>query len=111
MICFVCFKPITGQDIAHRHEWRRQAPDGLVRVFGEDAPDGKLREARGALVKLSHRKCFHADKKRRELEEARSADPSAQPRGETDWRHQDVVEVGELAGEGDGGHRGTGAAG
>lgn len=111
MICFFCHTRIAnGQDIAHRHEWRRH-DDGTVHVYGDDGPAGKLRDAKGSLVKLSHRKCYHADKKQRELADARAADPTAQPQEDNDWWHQDVVEVGELAGEGHRDHRGAGEAG
>lgn len=99
MICFFCLRRITGNDVAHRHEWRRQ-PDGTVLVYGEDAPL-PLSAAAGQLTRLSHKKCYHADKKRRELAAARDADASAHLAVDSDWRHQDVVEVGELAGEGD----------
>lgn len=99
MVCFFCYKPIRGADLAHRYEWRRQ-PDGSVKVYGEDAPDGKLASAQGRLVKASHGKCYHAAKKQEELTAARAADPESQPREDTDWRHQEIVDLEDLAGEG-----------
>ena len=105
MICFFCLRRITGSDVYHRHEWRRQE-DGSVNVYGEDS-GRPLRDAVGQLVKLSHKKCYHADKKQQELKAARDADASAQLPGDSDWRHQEVVEVGELSGEGDRGDRGA----
>lgn len=98
MICFFCHKPIRGTEVPNRYEWRRQGEDILT--YGNSVPGRPLRAARGQLVKLAHNKCFHAEKKQRELAEARAADPSAQPRPDTDWRHQDVMDVEDLKGEG-----------
>jgi hypothetical protein len=104
VICFFCHRRITGAEVAHRVEWRRiRATDwdeSIIAVFGEDAPDGTLREARGQLLKVSHHKCYHAGKKRQELLAARAADPEAQPARETDWRHQEVIGVEDLGSEG-----------
>ncbi len=97
MICFFCHRPIRGSELLRRCEWRCQ--DGQIahtKVFGDGAPDGKLREAKGQLVKLTHGKCFHAWKKQLELAEAKAADPSSQPRPDTDWRPQDVIDVEDL---------------
>jgi hypothetical protein len=109
VICFFCFRAIIGNDLHHRAEWRRT--EGEVRVYGEDAPDGPLSAATGPLWRVSHKKCFHAEKKRLELLAAREADPGVQPAEVADWRHQEVVGVEELAGEGHRGDRGAGAAG
>jgi hypothetical protein len=106
VICFFCTRVIRGADLNHRAEWRR-ADDGTVKVYGEDAPDGPLTKAQGRLVKVCHKKCFHAECKRLELLAAKAADPEGQPPAESDWRHQDVVDVEERAGEG---HRDSGGA-
>lgn len=110
MICFKCFRPIRGADVARRYEWRKD-PDGYLRVYGEGALDGKLKDAKGQLVRVSHNKCYHAWKKQLDLAAAKAADPEAQPRPESDWRHQEVIDVEDLQGEGHGDHRGAGAAG
>lgn len=94
MKCFFCFRAISGADASHRVEWRRVGDE--VKVYGEDAPDGPLSAATGRLLKVSHKKCFHAEKKRLELLEAKAADPGVQPPAETDWREQLVVDVEEL---------------
>lgn len=112
MICFFCHRRITGQDMAHRYEWRQGRPGEDLRVYGEDAPDGKLKDAKGSMVKTSHRKCYHADKKRNELAAAKAADPSSHAVPDQDWRHQEVHDVEDLTGnEGHRDHRGAGAAG
>lgn len=100
MICFFCVRVIRGADVSHRVQWHRVG--GVVKVYGEDAPDGPLSAAQGPLWRVSHKKCFHAEKKRLELLEARAADPAVQPLTEHDWRHQEVMNVEELAGEGHG---------
>lgn len=83
-----------------------------VRIYGNGAPDGTLREAKGQLVLLSHHKCYHAWKKQQELIAARAADAPTQPVPEQDWRHQEVHDVEDLVGnEGHGDHRGAGAPG
>lgn len=109
MICFVCSRPIRGTDLNHRAEWRRDGD--VVKAYGEDAPDGPLSSASGRLLKVSHKKCFHAEKKRLELLEAKTADAGSQLPEESDWRHQETVEVEELTGEGHRANRGAGAAG
>jgi hypothetical protein len=111
MICFFCHKPLRTADMAHRYEWRVwPAARGEIRIYGDGAPDGKLADARGRIVKVLHGKCYHADKKQQELAEAKAADPESQPREDTDWRHQEIVEVGDLAGEGHRDNRGAGEA-
>lgn len=99
MICFFCHRPIRGADVAKRYEWRNF--NGKVFIYGQGAPDGPLSKAFGQLVKLSHNKCYHADKKQQELVAARAADPSAQPGPGQDWRHQEVLDVEDLKGAGD----------
>ena len=112
MICFYCFRPIRGAELAHRVEWRRAGAD--VTLFGEGQPGGPLGTAQGMLLKVAHHKCFHADKKQRELAAARgaeqAADAAVQPREDTDWRHQEVMDVGDLI-EGDRDRGGAGPAG
>ena len=103
MICFFCHRPVRGADVVHRCEWRYQPGAGedgqagrTVRIYGDGAPDGKLKDAKGQLARLSHGKCYHAFKKQEELRAARAADPSSHPRQETDWRDQTVLDVEEL---------------
>lgn len=109
MICFFCHRPIRGADVADRYEWRTQPDSGLLFIFGKG--ELPLRQARGQLVKLSHGKCYHAFKKQEQLAAARSADPSEQPRSDTDWREQETHDVEELRqrDEGNGSDRGAGA--
>lgn len=96
MICFFCHKPIRGSELADRYEWRRvPAVGGEVTVYGKG--ERPLREARGQLLRLSHGKCYHAHKKQEQLAEAKAADPSEQPRPDTDWREQTVCDVEELS--------------
>jgi hypothetical protein len=111
VICFFCHRPVRGADVPARYEWRTGPVTRDVRVYGKG--ELPLAEARGQLVKLSHGKCYHAHKKQLELQAARAADPSSQPRPDTDWRDQDVLDVEELTGshEGNGDHRGAGAPG
>lgn len=104
MICFFCHRRISGADMQARYEWRIQG--GEVIVYGKG--EGDLKYATGRLVKVCHNKCYHADKKRNELAAAKAADPSAQSRPDTDWRHQETIDVGELV-EGNGDDRGAGA--
>lgn len=96
MKCFFCTRNISaGKDYQRRVEWRRR-PGFEAQVFGEvQGADGKLSEATGPLWKVSHNKCYYADKKRRELQSAREADPAAHQR-ETDYREQEVVDVEDL---------------
>jgi hypothetical protein len=60
-----------------RAEYRRQ-PDGTVKVFGVNMPDGPLSEARGELVAAKHSKCYWIDAKRAKRSEASAAAPAAQ---------------------------------
>lgn len=111
MICFVCHRPIRGAELGDRYEWRRVLLGDLqYLVYGKG--ELPLKEARGQLLKLSHGKCYHAWKKQEQLAKAKAADPSSQPRPETDWREQTVVDLEELTAgdEGDGSDRGAGAA-
>lgn len=97
MICFVCHRPVRDADWAARYEWRKAGTITLIHGKGLHP----LRNAGGRLVQLSHNKCYHAHLKQLQLAEARAADPSAQPAPEQDWRHQEIMDVGELR-EGDG---------
>ena len=63
MICFFCHKPITGAEAKRRLEWRTGPVTRDVRVYGDGAPNGKLGDATGRLLKAAHHKCFHASKK------------------------------------------------
>jgi hypothetical protein len=115
VICFVCHRPIRGAELADRYEWRSVRVESLatserrldIHVFGKG--ELPLRQAKGQLVKLSHGKCYHAHKKQEQLAEAKSADPSSQPRPDTDWRQQTVIEVEDLmpGHEGDRDNRGA----
>lgn len=107
MICFVCHRPIRSGDMSQRYEWRKAGTITLIHGKGLFP----LKDAGGRLVQACHNKCYHQHLKQLQLAEAKAADPSAQPRPDQDWRHQDVMEVGELTGEGNRGDRGTGAAG
>jgi hypothetical protein len=98
MICFFCHRPIRGSELGDRYEWRSGIITRDIRVYGKGLLP--LREATGPLLKACHNKCYHACLKQEQLADARAADPSAQPGPEQDWRHQDVMEVGELR-EGD----------
>jgi hypothetical protein len=111
MICFYCHRPIRGAELADRYEWRRGGVVGDTTIYGKG--ELPLKQARGQLTRLSHGKCYHAWKKQGELADARDADPSSQPRPETDWRHQEVCDVEDLKPgyEGDRDHRGAGAPG
>ena len=92
MNCFYCHRNIGTADIGQRVEWRRQGEE--IRVYGNFIPDSPLKQARGALAKVSHRKCYFADKKRQQLLAAKAADPPAQR--DQDWRDQEVRDVEEL---------------
>jgi hypothetical protein len=97
LVCFFCHRPILGYDVAGRYEWRvmpEGSYEGEVAIYGKGA--APLKYAQGRLVRLSHGKCYHAWKKQGELAAARSADPSSQPRPESDWRPQDVLDVEDL---------------
>lgn len=108
MVCFVCHTAIRPADWAARYEWRKSGDDILV--YGKGLLP--LRDAPGRLVRVCHNKCFHVHVKQLQLAEAKAADPSAQPRPEQDWRHQETVDVEELSGnEGHRDHRGAGAEG
>lgn len=108
MICFVCYTRITAADMPARYEWRKTGDD--ITVHGKGLLP--LRDAPGRLVKACHNKCYHVHVKQLQLAEAKAADPSAQPRPEQDWRHQETVDVEDLPGyEGHRDHRGAGAQG
>lgn len=109
MICFVCHRPIRGSETGERYEWRTGPLTRDVRVYGKGMLP--LREVAGRLIKACHNKCYHQHLKQLQLAEAKAADPSAQPRPDQDWRHQETMEVGELTREGDRGDRGAGAPG
>lgn len=54
MRCNVCKRPIRrGVEEQKRVEYR-QGPDGSIRIFGYQMPDGPLQEAHGPLVKVIH---------------------------------------------------------
>jgi hypothetical protein len=111
VICFFCHKVISRADMAHRYEWHSTISG--VMAFGQGAEGGALASVVALstpLVKVSHGKCYHAVKKQQELADARAADPEFQPPQDTDWRHQEIVELEDLAGEGHGGNRGAGEA-
>lgn len=100
MICLFCSRavPFGGS--------RVQVHAG-GRVYG-DVPgaDGRLSQATGALVSAYHKKCWLADKRRKQLQAAKDADPSAQHRRDTDWREPVTADVEEFL-EGDRDHRGA----
>lgn len=109
-MCFVCPRRVTGADVRTRFEWR-QAPDG-EHIYGPGAPDGSLAEATGPLLRVCHHKCYFAWQKQQQLAAAKAADPPSRPAQDSDWRHQEIVDVEDLLGhEGDGDHRGAGAPG
>jgi hypothetical protein len=110
MICFFCHKPLRAADMAHRYEWRTGPWTRDIRIYGDGAPNGKLADATGRILKVFHGKCYHAAKKQQDLADARAADPEFQSPQDTDWRHQEIVELEDLAGEGHGGNRGAGEA-
>lgn len=108
MICFFCHRPIRGAELGDRYEWRKV--NGIALIHGKG--EFPLKGAKGQLVKLSHGKCYHAYKKQLQLSEAKAADPSSQPRPDTDWREPVTLDVEDLSSrdEGDGSDRGAGAA-
>jgi hypothetical protein len=56
----VCRQQIRrGAEEQKRVEYRRQ-PDGTVKIFGYQMPDGSLSEATGPLVKVIHSKHYWA---------------------------------------------------
>lgn len=63
MKCQVCKRDIrNGAEEAKRVEYREQ-PDGSVRVFGYQMPDGPLADATGRLVRVIHSKHYWAEAK------------------------------------------------
>lgn len=63
MKCQVCRRDIRrGAEEQKRVEYRRQ-PDGSVKVYGYQMPDGPLSAATGPLVKVIHSKHYWAESK------------------------------------------------
>lgn len=100
MICHFCSKPVMfGGSRVQVHAGGK--------VYG-DVPqaDGRLTQATGALVSAYHKKCWLAEKRRHQLQDAKDADPSAQDRRDTDWREPVTADVEDFL-EGNRDHRGA----
>lgn len=63
MKCSDCHRPVSAADAKRRAEYRLQ-PDGTIKVFGHDMPDGELTAATGQLVAVKHSGCYWAARKR-----------------------------------------------
>lgn len=96
-----------------------RAPDGSLRIYGINMPDGQLDQVIGPLVKVLHSKCYWIITKRvrrggdeiggthpglvdaydeeddqpERIRQARQADPGYREREESDWRPQTIGEV------------------
>jgi hypothetical protein len=110
VICFFCLKAIKGSELARRVEWRKMwdadAGSSVVGVYGDiQGADGKLKDARGPLTRVSHNKCYYASKSREQILTAKRDDPSVQPREPSDWRPQEAVDVEDLTGHDGNGNR------
>lgn len=67
MRCAPCGQLIRpGMETTKRVEIRRASkrPDSSVKVFGENMPDGALKDATGTLVEIRHQKCHWVVAKR-----------------------------------------------
>ncbi len=90
MKCHFCWKAVAGNDpkrVEVRFSWVEPNVSGPERVYGPvPGADGRLADAHGVLARVYHSKCWLANKRRQQLQEAKAADPSAQPRQQPDWR-------------------------
>lgn len=116
MICFFCSRPITKYQMADRVEvWRQYSKitGEKFGVFGNTpGADGTLREATGWFQRAYHSKCWLAEKRRKALQAAKDADPSAHQGDGADWREPVTAEVEDFRPrESDRDYRGTGTPG
>lgn len=120
MICFfdACRSPILPIEWEKHAEWHLVLVKGEETevVFGRDMAGGGLDKVPegSPFIKAAHHKCAFAALRRERLAagracllDARRADPFAQPGVHSDWRDQETHGVEDLAGEGDGSHRGA----
>jgi hypothetical protein len=64
--CAVCRREIRrGVEEQKRVEYHRQ-PDGTIKIFGYQMPDGELSKATGPLVKVIHSKHYWSARKTEE---------------------------------------------
>lgn len=100
MKCFFCTQWVTKYQMADRVEvWRQysKVTGESYKVYGNvPGADGTLKEATGWLEQVYHHKCWLARKRREALQEARSADPSAQQGESPDWREPASAEVEDI---------------
>lgn len=64
MKCCVCKRNIASGVDAQKMIVEYQQPDGTIKVFGYQMPDGSLSEATGFILRAYHHKHFHIVRKR-----------------------------------------------